>query len=149
MCVAAVVITHVQMKERWGMNEDHLDPDRHLWVDEEPEEYSTAWEYLNNLYGVEVENRDESRIARGVYKYTDCGAWIEFRENGVRIGSIVEGSDEGADSIDLSWKEIPNEFTESLQIIEDQCDLIWRWANEPRDGFGQTDMEMGLDWPLL
>jgi len=133
-----------------SIQDDYLDPDRHLCNAEEPEAYSEAWEYLNELYGRKKDNRDESWIKRGVYKYTDCGAWIEFNEEGVKIGSIVEGSDEGADSIDLSWKEIPVKFTFSLQVIEDQCDLIWQWANEPRDyADGKTDMEIGLDWPLL
>jgi hypothetical protein len=107
-----------------------------------------AWHYLNDLYGREKENRDESLIKRGVYKYTDCGAWVTFNENGVKLGSIVEGSDHGADSIDLTWKDIPTEFTNSLDMIEEQCDLIWNWANTERDD-GKTDMETGLDWPLL
>lgn len=110
-----------------------------------------AWKYLNRLYGRERNNRDESWIKRGVYKYTDCGAWIVFNEDGVKLGSIVEGSDNGgADSIDLTWKEIPIKFTSSLDEIERQCDLIWQWANVPRDyADGKTDMEIGLDWPLL
>ena len=107
-----------------------------------------AWHYLNDLYGREKENRDESLIKRGVYKYTDCGAWVTFNENGVKLGSIVEGSDHGAGSIDLTWKEIPAKFTSSLDVIEEQCDRIWQWANVPRDD-GKTDMEAGLDWPLL
>ena len=107
-----------------------------------------AWEYLNELYGMEKKNRDESRISRGVYKYTDCGAWIEFKEDGIRLGSIVEGSDYGAESIDLCWEEIPAKFTSSLDVIEKQCDLIWHWANTVRDD-GKTDMQSGLDWPLL
>lgn len=109
-----------------------------------------AWEYLNDLYCREEGNRDEGEIKRGVYKYTDCGAWIEFNETGIKLGSIVEGSDYGADSIDLTWKEIPAKFTASLDVIEEQCDLIWQWANEPRDyADGKTDLEIGLDWPLF
>lgn len=68
-----------------------------------------------------------------MYKYTNCGAWIQFNEDGVKLGSIVEGSDFGADSIDLTWKEIPLKFTASLDVIEEQCGLIWQWANVPRD----------------
>ena len=128
---------------------DYLDPDIHLNV-EEPEGYSAAWDYLNELYGKQKDNRDDLWIKRGVYKFTDCGAWILFNENGVKLGSIVEGSDHGSDSIDLTWKEIPAKFTSSLELIEKQCDLIWHWANVPRDyADGKTDMEIGLDWPLL
>ena len=114
------------------------------------EEKIKAWDYLNDLYGREKDNRDESCIKRGVHKYTDCGAWIEFNEGGVKLGSVVEGSDFGANSIDLNWKEIPAKFTSSLDLIEEQCDLIWQWANVPRDcADGKTDMEIGLDFPLL
>lgn len=34
-----------------------------------------------------------SRIKKSVYKYTDCGAWIDFDEKGIKVGSIVEGYD--------------------------------------------------------
>ena len=112
-----------------SIQDDYLDPDLHLWPAEEPEAYAEAWEYLNGLYQLPKDSRDASGIRRGVYKYTDCGAWIEFHDYGVKLGSIVEGSEEGADSIDLTWKEIPVKFTSSLQVIEDQCDLIWQWAN--------------------
>lgn len=109
-----------------------------------------AWKYLNDLYGGDPSNQNESLIKRRVYKYTDCGAWISFNEGGVKLGSIVEGSDHGADTIDLTWEEIPVKFTESLDVIEGQCDLIWEWANVPRDyNDDKTDMEYGLDWPLL
>jgi hypothetical protein len=133
-----------------SIHDDYLDPDRHLWPAACSVAYSDAWRYLNELYSRDKDNRDESLIERGVYKYTDCGAWIQFNENGVKLGSIVEGSDHGANPIDLTWKEIPVKFTSSLQVIEDQCDLIWQWANVPRDyADGKTDMQIGLDWPLL
>ena len=32
-----------------GIQDDYLDPDRHLWPAEEPEAYSKAWDYLNAL----------------------------------------------------------------------------------------------------
>lgn len=34
-----------------------------------------------------------SLIAKHVYKYTDCGAWIAFDSEGIKVGTIVEGSD--------------------------------------------------------
>ncbi len=129
-----------------GMLDDYLDPDR--FNTEEPTDYAAAWKYLNQLYWGDMETRNEELIKRRVYKHTDCGAWIEFKEDGIKLGSIVEGSDYGADSIELSWKEIPAKFTDSLDVIEYQCDLIWEWANQPRDD-GKTDRETGLDWPLL
>jgi len=131
-----------------SMHDDYLDPDLHLWPAEEPEEYDDAWVYLNNLYGLPKDNRENAKIKRGVYKYTDCGAWVEFKEDGIELGSIVEGSDHGAETIELTWEEVPEKFAPSLQTIEGQCDLIWKWANVVRKD-GKTDMELGLDWPLL
>lgn len=33
------------------------------------------------------------RLKRDTYKYTPCGAWIDFDDEKMTIGSIVEGSD--------------------------------------------------------
>ena len=131
-----------------SMQDDYFDPDRHLWPPEEPEEYTEAWEFLNAAYNYDKSNRREWSIKHGVYRYTDCGAWIKFNDRGIKLGSIVEGSDCGADDIELRWKEIPTKFWESLQAIEDQCELIWDWANVTRKD-GMTDAERGLDFPLL
>lgn len=131
-----------------SIQDDYLDPDRHLWPAEEPEDYTEAWEFLNDCYNLDKDNRRENSIKRGVYKHTDCGAWIEFKDTGIELGSIVEGSDCGADEINLSWKEVPTKFWESLQAIEDQCKLIWDWANVTRED-GMTDAERGLDCPWL
>lgn len=38
--------------------------------------------------GIEVKN-----LRRDLYKYTDCGAWIEYDVRGITIGTITEGSD--------------------------------------------------------
>ena len=44
-------------------------------------------EYASYL-GIPVDS-----LKRSIYKYTDCGAWIDWDDNRVTIGSIVEGSD--------------------------------------------------------
>tara|TARA_R110000851_G_scaffold41048_5_gene103248 strand:- start:1110 stop:1514 length:405 start_codon:yes stop_codon:yes gene_type:complete len=133
-----------------SIQDDYLDPDRHLWPAEEPEAYAEAWDFLNGIYQQPKGNRDESRIKRDMYKYTDAGTWIEFNETGIKLGSSVEGTDYGADVIELTWKDVPSKFWGSMQIISDQSELIWQWANQPRDyADGKTDAEIGLDWPLL
>ena len=50
---------------------------------------------INNINdivkGKGLENPDQ--LHHYVYKYTDCGAWINWNDTTVTIGSIVEGSD--------------------------------------------------------
>jgi hypothetical protein len=127
--------------------DDYLDPDRHLYGSEEPEEYSDAWECLNGLFGYDADNRDEKRIQRAVYKCTDCGAWIEFDADGITLGSIVEGSDFGCATYRLGWRNVTEQaVTERLAALEDEASAVWEWANETRDD-GLTDAERGIDFP--
>jgi hypothetical protein len=128
-------------------HDDYLDPDRQLYNQEEPESYSDAWSVVNKLYGKDEDNRDESQIKKAVYKHTECGAWIEFEEHGIRLGSIVEGCEEGCQNYFLTWRNVTEEaITERLDAIEKEADAIWKWANENRED-GQTDAETGLDFP--
>jgi hypothetical protein len=91
---------------------------------------------------------DEEDAKRNLYKYTDCGAWVEFLEDGIKLGSIVEGCDEGTDTHTLFYPFLETDYDETIQEIEKQADLIWDWANVEREN-GKTDAENGLDWPLL
>ena len=56
-------------------------------------------------------NKDAAKlIDRAVYKGTSCGAWVQFDEKGIMVGTIVEGSDaEYSERIDLSGIEIDDE----------------------------------------
>jgi hypothetical protein len=131
-----------------SIQDDYLDPDRHLWPAEEPEHHSAAWECLNTFYSLPDDNRNEELIKRCVYKYTDCGAWIEFDEHGIRLGSIVEGSDVDCQSYHLTWRKVTADaISERLDAIEKEADAIWTWANEARDDDGMTDAEAGCDCP--
>jgi hypothetical protein len=94
--------------------------------------------------------KDEEQCKRNVYKYTECGAWIEFKKTGIVLGSIVEGSDEGTSNYELNYKD---EFTEEdiqkhIDIIEEEANSIWEWANKENED-GKTNAEIGLDWPIL
>lgn len=56
-------------------------------------------ETIANLYGCD---ETAEAVNRAVYKNTDCGAWINFDETGIVVGTIVEGSDaEYSERIDL------------------------------------------------
>ena len=85
---------------------------------------------LCDLYGVEA---DEDKLARAIYKATQCGAWFkvtgQWRER-VEIGSIVEGSDEEVEPHDLAFPFKVGEWRQAIQDIEDEADRIWKEVNE-------------------
>jgi hypothetical protein len=57
----------------------------------------------------------ERKIDRAVYAGTVCGAWVRFDEKGIRVGSIVEGSDaEFSERIDLTGVDISDEGAKIL-----------------------------------
>lgn len=86
---------------------------------------------LNNIselarwYGVD----NEERLPKAMYKGTECGAWIQWDNATVSIGSIVEGSDaEFAES--FTFPVSSETIEEWLEELEDLCDQAWREANE-------------------
>mgnify|MGYP006189116905 CR=1 FL=1 len=93
---------------------------------------------------------NEKQCERNLYKYTIFGACIEFKDWGISLGSIVEGSDDGTDVFDLRYgkgfsKKI---IGKTIDRIEEQAEAIWDWANEVRED-GKTDEENGLDFPTF
>ena len=80
-------------------------------------------EYASYL-GIPVDS-----LKHSVYKYTDCGAWIDWDDNRVTIGSIVEGSDAAFSKTFLFPVEvsrIDNWFDE----LERLTDEAWHEAND-------------------
>jgi hypothetical protein len=77
---------------------------------------------------------------RNVFKYTDCGAWIEFEPDGIRVGSIVEGCDFGTAIYPLNYPFTDVDYWERIAAIEAEASALWDWANE-------GDAEKGLDAP--
>jgi hypothetical protein len=73
---------------------------------------------------------------KAVYKGTDCGAWIERTAcpEGVRVGSIVEGAEQCAEPISLTWPFTEAQFWEALQDIENQCEEIWNETHDENGG---------------
>jgi hypothetical protein len=72
----------------------------------------------------------EDQAKRNMYKYTDCGAWIEFDPAGVRIGSIVEGSDAECGTHTLTYPFTAEAYEAAMAEIEAQADELWRAAND-------------------
>ena len=87
-------------------------------IEEHEQEYSEQYEdgFKTVLKFFSAEN--EKQCERNLYKYTSCGAWIEFKDWGIRLGSIVEGSDEGTDVFELKYDEDFSE--ETIQKAIDQ-----------------------------
>lgn len=94
--------------------------------------------------------KNEEEAKRNLYKYTSCGAFIEFKKNGIAIGSIVEGSENGTTTFHLKYNDgtTKEDFQKIIDQIEQEADLIWKWANEETED-GLTNAEKGFDWPLL
>ena len=93
--------------------------------------------------------KTEEEAKRNIYKNTDCGAFIEFEKDGIVLGSIVEGSDEGTTTFKLKYKDITEDKLENIMArIENEANLIWNWANKTGKD-GMTDAEKGYDFPLL
>lgn len=85
-------------------------------------------EYASYL-GIPVDS-----LKRSIYKYTDCGAWIDWDDNRVTIGSIVEGSDAEFSKTFLFPVEvsrIDNWFDE----LEKLTDEAWHEANDEQVGY--------------
>jgi hypothetical protein len=93
---------------------------------------------------------NEKQCERNLYKFTSCGAWIEFHDWGIKLGSIVEGSDDGTDVFNLKYgKGFSKKLIQkTIDKIEEQAEAIWDWANEVRED-GKTDEENGLDFPTF
>lgn len=97
------------------------------------------WSYL---IGGEVPCPEtcQSTIKKAIYKGTRCGAWIEFMDDGIRLGSIVEGSDAETKTHKLAYPFDYNEIWEALEVIEDEADYLWHEANADDDCLGFVDL---------
>jgi len=73
------------------------------------------------------------RIQKALFKGTACGAWIQFTESGLAVGSIVEGSDIDCESHYFDWtgeEDVESFLSKALDEIELEADILWRERNE-------------------
>lgn len=84
------------------------------------------------------------RIDRGIYKGTDCGAWVAQRPNGIAIGSIVEGADYDAETKELQFPFTMAQFWDACQAVEDSADEIWKATH----GCQTCAERQGLAWEV-
>lgn len=69
------------------------------------------------------------RLEQALYKSTDCGMWIQQTDTGVRIGSIVEGHEEGTGTFEFDYPFEFDSFSNAIDEIELEADFMWREAN--------------------
>lgn len=62
---------------------------------------------------------------RSVYNYTDCGAWINCDESGIRVGSIVEGTEDEVEPVKLTYPFSLNQYQQAVESVESEAQLIW------------------------
>ena len=64
-----------------------------------------------------------NNLQKTVYKYTDCGAWIDTETEGqITMGSIVEGVDQCTETYTLIFGKFTlNDFNKALDQIEDEA----------------------------
>lgn len=77
---------------------------------------------------------DINQIERAIYKGTECGAWINWDDKKLTIGSIVEGSDvefSKTFNFPVNIKEINNWFEELEELTEE----AWCEANSYDEEF--------------
>lgn len=73
----------------------------------------------------------EPSMSRRVYKDTACGAWLEVAHNGdgtlwgVRVGSIVEGSDACVEPVELAFPFTEAQWDEAIQNVEAEAERLW------------------------
>lgn len=88
---------------------------------------------LNNItdlaewYGTTPEH-----LEKAIYKGTECGAWIQWTEDTVTIGSIVEGSDAEFDET-FTFPVESEEIEAWMQELEDLTDEAWHEANDEEE----------------
>jgi len=90
---------------------------------------SDIWSYL---IGGEVPDPERCQIAisKAIYRGTRCGAWIRFNADGIKLGSIVEGSDAETETHTLLYPFDYEEIWSALEAIEDEAEILWHEAND-------------------
>jgi len=60
-----------------------------------------------------------------IYAHTACGAWGETLDDGIRVGSIIEGVDQTTTEYTLRFPFSASEFEDVITCVEDEAKEIW------------------------
>ena len=88
--------------------------------------------------------KDFSEVKRATYKYTSCGAWIAEEDDGITIGSIVEGCDEGTSVYTLDYPFEIDLFWDSLDKVDKEAEKIWNDTHGCEDCGIVSELHEGL-----
>lgn len=87
---------------------------------------------------------NEESASKAIYKGTECGANIQFFDDGVILGSIIEGSDVEITRPKLEYPFTSEEFWDTLDEINDEACYEAEILNEERkiaDGDDDIDLD--------
>jgi hypothetical protein len=130
------------------IHNEYYDYDRYMGdPPDPPEAYQTVLDFFS------AETEDECK--RRLYKNTSCGAWINFKQDGIVIGSIVEGCDFGTITYPLHYADdfTSKDIQDRIDAVEREAAAIWEWQNVPfdrrgrRHRNGKTLADQGQDCP--
>ena len=88
--------------------------------------------------------KDFSDVEKATYKYTTCGAWIAQSSDGITIGSIVEGCDEGTSVYTLDYPFEIDLFWDSLDKVDKEAEKIWNDTHGCEDCGIVSELHEGL-----
>ena len=80
------------------------------------------------------------RLEHDIYKYTDCGAWIQWDAKKILIGSIVEGSEAEFTCDPLVFPFDSQEYDDAIEWLEHECDFEWHRVN-----YDEKELRMFID----
>lgn len=83
--------------------------------------------HAGGITGLLLENEEMARqqVKHAAYENTECGAWVEFADGAVWVGSIVEGAERSASPIELRVPFSLKEYNEALDQVEQEARRIW------------------------
>jgi len=82
-------------------------------------------ETYEQLY-IAVGVKSQGGLEKAIYKGTNCGASCVKKDEGLFIGSIVEGVDgDGTEYHSLHFPFEMAKFWNTVQAVEDEADKIW------------------------
>lgn len=141
-----------------SIHNDYLDPDKHLWPEEEPEWWgdmeANCAEFMAEFSSSTGTWFD---FYRPVYKYTDCGPSVGVLVHGsespvycdelrgvksdapvlqVHVSSIVEGSDAVTETyvIDMTKPGALARFWDALEAVNKEACELWEEENREEGG---------------
>ena len=88
-------------------------------------------ELCTEIFG-EPESATDERLSHDVYRCTACGGWMRTDDTGVKIGTIVEGSDAEFDDY-LAYPFTQAAWDAAWENIEMLADEAWHEANDDEE----------------